>query len=386
MDGRQPAPGLRRPGPEADCQRAGGRDRPLYLPPVPSAPIGAGARERLGAEGVTSKRRVLRHGRVTGGKPINRGALYYLLRNRIYRGQIVHKDKAYPGEHEAIIDRELWDAVQATLTDNTRGTRRRGSRRPSLLTGLLVDEQGEGLTPTHAVKKNRRYRYYVSRHLIIEGKQADRKGWRIPAADLEGLVVARLREWLGDPAAVSAVVEGDRPDAAALAALIASAKKLAERWPNLKQDQARAYLKSLLRRVIIRSGSIQIEIAADRVTEAVCSEPDGGPVLPSTLTHDTITLEIPAVLQRAGMAVRLIVPGAGDEPRPDPSLMRLLVRAFGIRDRLDRNPDLTIQRIAEAEGVVASYATRLLRLSFLAPDIVADGSLHVVRRPAGPGG
>ena len=328
-------------------------------------------RERLGAEGVTSKRRVLRHGRVTGGKPINRGALYYLLRNRIYRGQIVHKDKAYPGEHEAIIDRELWDAVQATLTDNTRGTRRRGSRRPSLLTGLLVDEQGEGLTPTHAVKKNRRYRYYVSRHLIIEGKQADRKGWRIPAADLEGLVVARLREWLGDPAAVSAVVEGDRPDAAALAALIASAKKLAERWPSLKQDQARAYLKSLLRRVVIRSGSIQIEIAADRVTEAVCSEPDGGPVLPSTLTHDTITLAIPAVLQRAGMAVRLIVPGAGDEPRPDPSLMRLLVRAFGIRDRLDRNPDLTIQRIAEAEGVVASYATRLLRLSFLAPDIVA---------------
>ena len=79
----------------------------------------------------------------------------------------------------------------------------------------------------------------------------------------------------------------------------------------------------------------------------------------------------PAVLQRAGMAVRLIVPGAGDEPRPDRSLMRLLVRAFGIRDRLDRNPDLTIQRIAEAEGVVASYATRLLRLSFLAPDIVA---------------
>ncbi len=71
------------------------------------------------------------------------------------------------------------------------------------------------------------------------------------------------------------------------------------------------------------------------------------------------------------MAVRLVVPGAGGEPRPDPSLMRLLVRAFAIRDRLDHNSDLSIQRIAEAEGVVASYATRLLRLSFLAPGIVA---------------
>ena len=262
--------------------------------------------------------------------------------------------------------------MQATLAGNTRGTRRRGSRRPSLLTGLLVDECGEGLTPTHAVKKGRRYCYYVSRHLIIEGKRADRKGWRIPAADLEGLVVARLREWLTDPAAVSAVVEGECPDAAAQAALIAGAQRLAERWPSLKPDQAGAYLESLLRRVIIRSGSIQIKIAADRVTEAVCSEPDGRPRPESRgHTHDTITLAIPAVLQRAGMAVRLIVPGAGDEPRPDRSLMRLLVRAFGIRDRLDRNPDLTIQRIAEAEGVVASYATRLLRLSFLAPGIVA---------------
>ena len=115
-----------------------------------------------------------------------------------------------------------------------------------------------------------------------------------------------------------------------------------------------------------------MEIAADRVTEAVCSEPDGRP-RPESRGHttDTITLEVPAVLQRAGMAVRFVVPGAGDDARPDPSLMRLLVRAFGIRDRLDRNPDLSIQRIAEAEGVVASYATRLLRLSFLAPGIVA---------------
>ncbi len=77
------------------------------------------------------------------------------------------------------------------------------------------------------------------------------------------------------------------------------------------------------------------------------------------------------MLKRTGTAVRLIVPGSGDKARPDPSLVRLLVRAFGIRDRLDSNPDLSIQRIAEAEGIVPSYATRLLRLSFLAPDIVA---------------
>ena len=118
-------------------------------------------RDRLAAEGVTSKRRRMRDGRVIGGKPINRGALYHLLHNRLYRGEMVHKDKAYPGQHEAIVDEALWDEVQATLAANTNGERREGTRQPSLLTGLVVDEQGEGLSPSHAVKKGRRYRYYV---------------------------------------------------------------------------------------------------------------------------------------------------------------------------------------------------------------------------------
>ena len=137
-------------------------------------------RDRLAAEGVTSKRRVRRDGSIVGGKPINRGALYHLLHNRLYRGEMVHKDKAYPGQHEAIVDEALWDEVQATLAANTKGERREGTRQPSLLTGLVVDEQGEGLSPSHAVKKGRRYRYYVSRHLILEGKRAGRKGWRLP--------------------------------------------------------------------------------------------------------------------------------------------------------------------------------------------------------------
>ena len=172
-------------------------------------------RDRLAAEGVTSKRRRMRDGRVIGGKPINRGALYHLLHNRLYRGEMVHKDKAYPGAHDAIVDEELWDEVQATLAANTNGERRKETRQPSLLTGLVVDEQGEGLSPSHAVKKGRGYRYYVSRHLILEGKRAGRKGWRLPAAYLEGLVVVRLREWLNEPAAISAVIDGDPQEASA---------------------------------------------------------------------------------------------------------------------------------------------------------------------------
>ncbi len=92
-------------------------------------------RRRLQAQGVTSKRRVVRDGRVTGDKPLNRGALYHLLHNRIYRGEIVHRERSYPGDHEAIVDQALWDEAQTILATNTHGERREGTRQPSLLTG-----------------------------------------------------------------------------------------------------------------------------------------------------------------------------------------------------------------------------------------------------------
>ena len=332
-------------------------------------------RSRIAAEGVTSKRRIMRDGSITGNKPINRGALYYLLQNRLYLGEIVHKEKSYPGKHEAIVDEELWDEVQAILAANTNGERRKEARQPSLLTGLVVDEQGESLTPSHAVKKGRRYRYYVSHHLITEGKRAERKGWRIPAADLEGLVVTRLKGWLGDAAAVSEIVEDDPLDPSAHAALITSAKAIAKRWSELKPHQAKAYLNALLQRVIVESGRIVIEIDCERAMATLLAGPEALSAKrsrhdrPSDAEH-LIILEVPAVLKRAGLGMTLIVPGARQDATPDPSLIRLLLRAFAIRDRLERNPDLPLKRIAEAEGVSPSYSTRALRLAYLAPDIV----------------
>ena len=99
-------------------------------------------------------RQVLDIGRHWDGKPIARGALYLLLQNRIYRGETVHKDRHYPGEHEAIVDPGLWDTAQAKLVANAveRSTGAH-SRNPSLLAGLLYDADGNRMTPTDAVKK-----------------------------------------------------------------------------------------------------------------------------------------------------------------------------------------------------------------------------------------
>ena len=139
----------------------------------------------LEARGINSKSWTSAAGRVIGGKPFSRGALYLMLRNRIYRGEIVHKGQSYPGEHKPIIDQPLWDGVQAQLAGNTAerdaGTR---TRQPSLLAGLLYDRDGNRMTPSYAVKKGTRYHYYVSRPLITNDQTERSTGLRLPAEEV----------------------------------------------------------------------------------------------------------------------------------------------------------------------------------------------------------
>jgi len=123
----------------------------------------------LDASGIVSKSRNASDGTRYGEKSLARGALYLMLQNRIYRGEIVHKDRCYPGEHEAIVDEALWSEVQTILTEN-RADRILGTaeKQVSLLSGILFDARGERMTPTHATKNNTRYRYYVSRRYSSE--------------------------------------------------------------------------------------------------------------------------------------------------------------------------------------------------------------------------
>src|SRR5215813_1069207 len=141
-------------------------------------------RDALEARGIKSKSWTSASGRLIGGKPFSRGALYLILRNRTYRGEIVHKGQSHPSEHPPIIDQPLWDAVQVQLVGNSGGRNAgTGTRQPSLLAGMLFDREGNRMTPSYAVKKGTRYRYYVSRPLITQ----DQRALRIPAAEIEHL-------------------------------------------------------------------------------------------------------------------------------------------------------------------------------------------------------
>jgi site-specific DNA recombinase len=145
-----------------------------------------------------SKSRLLATGATRGDVLFCRGSLFYLLRNRFYIGEVKYKDEILPGEQPAIMDRALFDAVQQKLTEQwtTQSTARNAS--DYLLTGLLFDDAGHRMVPTHATKSGVRYRYYVSLpHLHGESKTASVGSVsRIPATDIEEVTVKSLHEHL----------------------------------------------------------------------------------------------------------------------------------------------------------------------------------------------
>jgi site-specific DNA recombinase len=147
---------------------------------------------------IRTKSRLLATGATRGGILFGRGSLFYLLRNHFYIGEVKYKDEILPGEQPAIMDRALFDAVQQKLTEQwtTQSTARNAS--DHLLTGLLFDDAGHRMVPTHATKSGVRYRYYVSLpHLHGESKTASVGSVsRIPATDIEDVVVKSLHEHL----------------------------------------------------------------------------------------------------------------------------------------------------------------------------------------------
>jgi len=156
--------------------------------------------EYLDQEGVRSKQRTSRTGRRTGGAVHSRGALYGMLQNHMYLGKVHHQGTYYPGQQPAIIDQVLWDKVQARFAANLQAPRRRPrSASKSLLTGLLYDPSGNRFTPSHTSKGARRYHYYVSQAVIKKpGRPADGLV-RLPADELEELVISQVQSFLQSP-------------------------------------------------------------------------------------------------------------------------------------------------------------------------------------------
>ena len=199
------------------------------------------------------------------GTLIDKGYLYRLLNNRVYRGEAVHKGEAYAGEHEAIIDTRLWEQVHDIMGESPRkranNTRTQTS---ALLKGLLFTATGAAMTPSSTKKGTRRYRYYVSMDLL-KNRETPEDGIprRLPADTAEAAVVAEIRRVLRTPETAAHVIAAldrdDVPEADAIAAL----KDFPELWTQLFPAEQARIIQLLVRRVTVTAEGLVIDLRPD---------------------------------------------------------------------------------------------------------------------------
>ena len=320
----------------------------------------------LEAQGLRSKRRTSETGRATGGRPFSRGQLYNLLKSSLYRGIVRYKGNDYAGQHEAIMTDDLWRPVQEQLVQNKAArTNLTGYGHPSLLAGLLFDHRGDRLTPTHAVKGGRRYRYYVSAKLL-KGERGDRDGWRLPADTIEQSVVAAVTQFLADPLRVSNELARFGPDAKALGRLLDGAARLAA-GIDIGQPTT---LRAVLKQVILAQDSLSIELNPRRLAEFIGASAADIEMGLGSQPPDSITLRHRVRFIRRGLATKLIVQSPGAAAlAADPALVQAVATGWAWSKELLSGKS-TRQAIATREGSGADHVDKIALLGFLAPDII----------------
>lgn len=226
--------------------------------------------KELRLDGVTSKAWTTQDGRVREGKPIDKSLMYKLLNNRTYLGELRHKEKWYPGEHEAIIDKKLWDDAQAILATNGR---QRGNairaKVPFLLKGIAFGTDGRALTPWFTRKKSGRlYRYYLPARDNKEHAGASGLP-RLPAAEIEAAVLEQLRGILRTPGMVDGVVTRavELDPMLDEAQVTVAMTRLDDIWDQLFPAEQQRIVRLLVEKVIVSPNDIEVRLRANGIRE-----------------------------------------------------------------------------------------------------------------------
>jgi site-specific DNA recombinase len=330
---------------------------------------------QLDHNNITSKVRISIAGNKSGGASYSRGSLYDILQNRIYLGEITHRNKSFAGEHQAIVARELWDKVQARLAANNQARRNGSSAKcPSLLSALIYDEQGNRFTPSHAVKNGKRYRYYVSQ-AAIHHRPAAKGPARIPAHEIEDLVCQRLRTLLGAPNELLKIITSLPDETIDPQIVIGAGQALSSGWESESSVSIREFLNDVVARVVVLETGIQVLVRTGALIRELLRDL-GSPRKVDFAAHkaeDLITLDIDSRLKRCGGEVRLVLPADSVEEikrRPSPSLIKAIARAHDWHEQIVAGRMTGRRSIGKATGLDERYVAQILHAAFLAPDIV----------------
>jgi len=288
----------------------------------------------LRRQGIGSKQRVLKSGKKIGGIPFTRGPLAHLLRNRFYIGEVLFKGEILPGEQPPILDRDLFDAVQAKLSDQMTNHVKARMDSEALLMGRIFDDRGNPMRTSHARKSGIKYRYYVSSALIDGRPEEAGSVPRVPAVELETLVARAIREHTADAPA------GDD-------------------------------------RTIITAHSPRITIHPKEVEIRICDDAEEGD------SRSDRAIRVRWQKQPSRRRREILLSSDRVDARPIRSetratLIEAIARGRRWMGELVENRDATAETIARREGCSARKVTMTISLAFLSPALVKaalDGRL-----------
>ncbi|MBL6081399.1 recombinase family protein [Belnapia sp. T18] len=220
--------------------------------------------KRLQAEGVVSR----------SGRPLDKGDVYKLLNLRSYVGEVTHKGRVYPGEHEAIVPRPLWDKAHATLQVSPRARAAQNRQHaPALLKGLIFGIDGRALSPTHSRKNGRLYRYYVAQRVLKGDAAAEDDGIvrRVSAAEIEAAVVDQVRALLRQPEIVVGTWLTARVEVPDLTEMEVrdALERLDPLWGELFPAEQARIVRALVERVVVGPGGADIRLRVEGLSGLV---------------------------------------------------------------------------------------------------------------------
>jgi DNA invertase Pin-like site-specific DNA recombinase len=270
--------------------------------------------DEVNARGIVTKRRPIKE-RLSGGVPFTYGPLAYLLKNRTYLGETGHGGKWFPGEHEPIIERSTFEAVQELLRTNTEGRVGRRQQTGALLTGLIYDDRGNRMSPSYSVKNGVRYPFYVSSSLLKGRKERAGSVSRISASAIEQTVLLSLRNTLGDD----------------------------------------TRLAGLTPRELVERSVERIVIHSERATISMAPDLSAGHLEFSWFKRNSNAAEVEGDTVTCGT--------------PDAALVRAIARAHVWLELLSTGTHESVEALATAAGVHPKVIRNRIRLAFLSPRV-----------------
>ena len=312
--------------------------------------------------GVKTKLRPLSNGRTIGGIPFTRGSLAAFLRNRFYIGEVRYKGEVFPGEQPAILDRALFDAVQSKLDRQRTNHAKARQQSQSLLMGRIFDERGNRMTPSYAVKNGVRYRYYISAALIQGQPDKAAKLNRVPATEIEKLILSAVRKHLAGKPHNKVEAEG----------------------PHSLNDKE--LISAHVARVDVKRDHLAIQLSAKSERDSAAQDRRHSAEQDEPVHRDPHVLVVPWKKTPSKRPREIILP-ASTSSHPDPRPIRAETRAKLVTaiakgrhwlDELIAGTVTNVEQIAAREKCSIRQVNRTITLAFIAPTLVqaaVDGRL-----------